>query len=138
MNKIKKLITGLFMSGCLLANGNFAANAAMNAKSIDYWDINYAPGAPGDISNEMDQLELDYYSNGYIAYCSTISGVNGRSLYISAPSNQAGGMPKIDVTTTGYTKTWKMYGSSTKPITINVMATAGYQCQSTGYIRINN
>ncbi len=131
MKKIKKkLITFILLSVSILG-----MSVTVNAES-DVWDINYIPNAPASVSNQNDTLVLNYYSGGYYASCSYISGMNGRALTIN--SSSAGGMNTVYVTTKGRTISWKMKSSTSGKVTFKVSAVTGYTCNSDGTIYIND
>ncbi len=132
MRKYKKIIMSLLLTSSLL----IVSGTPVNAASSGTWNVNYHPGATSDISNQVSNVVVSYYSGGYIANCSTISGTNGRALTIS--SSSAGGMSTISVTTTGLTRSWKMNGSTKGNVTFDVIAASGHRCQSTGTIKIFN
>ena len=115
----------------------FGMSTKANAADSGSWKIDYGPGAPSSVSNQIyDVRDIDYHSGGYYADCKTLSGDNGRALTIT--SKDAGGMDPVSVTTTGKTKTWKMKGSTTGTVTFRVTAASGFVCRSTGIIHINN
>ena len=121
----------------LIVSTLFYAGLTSNAaSSSDSWSITYIPNASASVSNQSDTLSVAYYSGGYVGNCTKITGANGRGLTIS--SSSAGGMSSVSVTSTGKTKTWKMYGSTDGNVSFLVKATVGYTCTSTGTISINN
>lgn len=105
------------------------------AKESNEWNINYYPGAYGNVSNQGSIAREYYYAGGYYGYCYSIYGTNGRRLEIT--SRDAGGMNVIDVTTTGRTLKWKMKSVSTECVRFDVFAIGKYRCVSTGVICLN-
>ena len=132
MKSLKKVLITLALTTVL----SFAMILTVNAASSGDWDIDYTPYAPSPISNQISTVTVSYDSAGYYAYCSRITGVNGRALEIT--SSDAGGMSPISITTAGRTASWKMRGGSTGDVVFIVSAVTGYQCESTGTIYQNN
>lgn len=132
MRNMKKIL----ITTCLAIALIFGMSLPVNAASSGSWNIRYIPGAPSDVSTQTVTVYVDYYSGGYYADCTSISGTNGRALTIS--SSSAGGMTSVSITTTGKTKTWKMAGSTTGTVAFKVTAASGYSCTSTGTIYINS
>lgn len=131
MKSMKKVLITTALTITLVLGMAVPAHAASSGS----WNIRYIPSAPSSVSNQTSTILLDYYSGGYYAYCDTITGTNGRSLTIT--SSSAGGMSSVPITSTGKSKTWKMYSSTTGTVTFKVMAASGYSCTSTGTIHIN-
>ena len=129
MKSLKKVLITLALTTVL----SFAMILTVNAASSGDWDIDYTPSP---VSNQISTVTVSYDSAGYYAYCSRITGVNGRALEIT--SSDAGGMSPISITTAGRTASWKMRGGSTGDVVFIVSAVTGYQCESTGTIYQNN
>ena len=125
-----------FITTCLAIVLIFGMSLPVNAATCASWSIRYIPGAPSDTSAQTVTVNLDYYSGGYYANCTSISGTNGRALTIS--SSSAGGMNPVSITTTGRTGTWKMKSSTTGTVTFKITATSGYSCTASGTICINS
>lgn len=130
--KIKKIMKSLSVCTlvlCMLLSVSVKVSAASSAS----WKINYKPGAPSDVSNQVEDLYVSYYSGGYVADCKTISGANGRQLTITAKN--AGGINAVPITTTGTTKVFKTKESVVGNVRFQVTAKTGYKCDSTGVIK---
>ncbi|MDE6529917.1 MAG: hypothetical protein K2K96_04000 [Lachnospiraceae bacterium] len=131
MKSIKKI----FITTTLVITLALGMALSVSAASSGKWNIRYIPNGAASVSNQTSSVVVDYYSGGYYANCTSISGTNGRSLTIT--SSNAGGMTAVPITTTGRSSTWKMDGCSNKPITFKVTAKSGYTCTSEGTIKIN-
>lgn len=113
-----------------------AAPLSVGAADQDDWNIRYIPNASASVSNQYDHAYVSYYSDGFYANCTSMSGENGRRILIN--SDDAGGMPTISITTTGKSKTWKMKYSTTKKVDFEVQAEYGYTTTAKGIVHINN
>ena len=134
---LMKSISRTLITTALAAVMVFGMSTTADAADSGTWHIDYGPGAPSAVSNQLyDVQDIEYYSGGYYANCKTLSGDNGRALTIT--SVNAGGMDPVSVTTTGTTRAWRMKGSTRGTITFRVTATSGFVCKSTGIIRLNN
>ena len=98
------------------------------------WSLYYIVNAPSGVSNQWTTVTLPYFSDGYRAYCSNITGSAQRRVDIS--SSDAGGMATVSISTTGYTKVWKMNSSSTGNVTFKVAAITSGNCTASGNISI--
>ena len=76
------------------------------AASSDTWSVNYAKNVPSTELNQTDYCTLAYYSDGYKATCSKLTGSTDRMIKIT--SSSAGGMSTVTMTTTGTSSIWKM------------------------------
>lgn len=129
---IKKILITTALAFTLVFVGALPVSAASSGN----WNINYIVAAPSSISDKSCIVYVDYYSGGYYADCTSISGANGRALTIT--SSSAGGMSTIPVTAEGRTRSWKMNSSASEPVRFKVEAVSGYSCYSTGTINIKN
>lgn len=130
MVRVKKFLASIVIGSVLIGSSLTSVGAATS----DSWNIKYIKGAPTSVSNQTDIIRLPYYSGGYYANCSSISGTNGRALSIT--SSSAGGMKTVSITTTGRTARWMMNGSTTGSCSFTVKASYNYSCSSTGTISI--
>lgn len=114
----------------------FSFASLTNAASSDTWDIDYSPGVPPAYSNQADTTTLSYYSGGYVAHCSSISGGQGRR--VSVTSSSCGGITGTDVviTTTGNTRRFKLRYSTTGNIHITFTAESFISCDANGTVHI--
>ncbi|MBQ5966640.1 MAG: hypothetical protein IJL60_02550 [Clostridiales bacterium] len=114
-----------------------AMSASTFAASSDSFCVNYNPHVPSMYSNQTDTATVSYYSDGYKAYCSSYSGVNGSQVTVT--SSSAGGMNKtIIITSTGYTPVWKMRISTSGNVTFTLTARTDYSVYASGTISINS
>lgn len=139
MKKITKVMTALMI--CVSMLGGMISTAS--AASSDTWTIHYIPRVPSNISNQSDTLYVAYYSDGYIAECTSISGTNGRKLTISSEDaggivTNNGGYSDVSITTTGCSVAWEMRLPINDDVQFKVLADGRYSCDSKGIIRINN
>lgn len=103
------------------------------AASSDTWSVNYAKNVPSAELNKTDYCTLGYYSDGYKATCSKLTGSTDRMIKIT--SSNAGGMKAVTMTTTGTSSIWKMKGSTTGNVKFTVTAYGNLSCYSTGTIK---
>ena len=137
INKVVKCFSACTLALCMLLGTTSTANAA----SSDNWKINYTPGAPSSVSNQVDDLYVAYSSDGFVADCKTLSGTQGRMLNITAKN--AGGLEnkgvvrdhKLPITTTGPTKRFDTNNSIKTDVYFQVTAKYGCSCKSTGIIK---
>lgn len=134
MRKVKGKILGTAIAAVM--GLGVVAPLSVSAANQDDWTIRYIPNASASVSNQYDHAYVDYYSGGFYANCTSMSGANGRRILIN--SDDAGGMPTISITTTGKSKTWKMKYSSTKIIDFEMQAEYGYTTTAKGIVHINN
>lgn len=119
-----------FAMMCML----FITPLKVNAATAGSWRIDYKKGAPSSVSNQVSVVRLSYYSGGYEAFCSSLSGTSGK--YITISSSSAGGMLTQKIQKSGACKTWKMRTSTTQDVIFNVTAKSSGYCKSTGSIYI--
>lgn len=137
INKVVKCFSACTLALCMLLGVTSTANAA----SSDKWSINYIPGAPSSVSNQLDDLYVAYCSDGFIGNCSTLSGSQGRMLNITAKN--AGGLKnvgavrddKLPVTIKGPINVFKTKNSIKTDVCFQVTAYCGISCKSTGTIK---
>lgn len=132
MKVLKKLIA---LSACVAMMLSFASIS--NAATSDDWNINYTPGTPPAYSNQVDTAVLSYYSGGYIANCSSISGAQGRQVTITCATSGltiTGTAPVI--TTTGNTRRFYLSNSTTGNVSIRFTAKVLVSCKAYGTIGV--
>ena len=131
--KLSKKIIAIMI--CFVTIFSFTSLCSANITSAS-WDVDYTPGAPTQYSNQSDRATLNYYSGGYVANCSSITGAQGRMILVSSAScgGISGGTKYI--TTTGNTARFYLNGSTTGTIKITFEAKTGYRCDANGTVHI--
>lgn len=124
----------LTMVLCMMLIVTFVFPGTALAANSDSWYVCYAKNVPG--TDPIDYLYVSYYSDGYVASASYLTGSYDRRVTIS--SSDAGGMTPKEITQTGKSYSWKMKGSSTKDVEFTVTATGTVSCASKGTIYVNN
>lgn len=128
MNRIKRIV--LITTMCMVIM--CASMASMAASSS--WNIYYVPGGSASVSSQTTTTTIPYYSAGYKAYCSSYSGANGSQLSITSSSAGEIKDGPIYITSTGYTRDWKMKSSTTGNVVFQLKARVNYYCSASGDI----
>lgn len=109
----------------------FSVTAICQADSQD-WSVDYHPHTTYPYNIWSDTVSLPYYSGGYVAKCTSISGGQGRQLTVS--SSSCGGISgaTLLITTTGSTRRFYFRQSSTGNVAIVISANQDVWCTADG------
>ena len=108
---------------------------------VDYWNLNYIANAPASVSIKCKSLKLAYYSNGYVAKASSLSGSYDRRILIE-------GQGSYVIQNSSHSMTITVVNSLTSSFSTNfvsnqhtdfIASALGYlTCTSTGFVSINS
>jgi len=136
--KISKKIVTLIMVGVMFMMSLGVASAT-TYPDVDYWDVHYIANAPASINKQSESLYVAYYSNGYVAKASALSGSYDRRVEIEGRINyviqNAAHMITITVTNK-LTSVFETNFVSNEHTDFVASAVGSSNCSSTGFVSI--
>ena len=111
------------------------------ANHSDNYSVRYVPGgAPGN--QQIDYTYVSYYSDWWLATCSSFSGVNGSMAKVTgsngASITAANGYSYVNITSTGNSVKWHVNGnnwSSGDTVAHKVAIENGLYCIASGLVK---